>query len=64
MTEKFDLEKWQIDRILRIQARLCSKMGSDSTEQEKLAHKQRLQRLDNLIETVDPDFYQFIKDDE
>lgn len=64
MTETFNLDKWQIDRLLRIEARLCSRMGCDSTDEEKLAHKEKLKRLDNLIETVDPDFYQFIKDDE
>jgi len=61
MTEQ--LKRHQIDRILRIQARMCSNLGKSSTKEERNAVKFRILKLDLLIKKVDKTFFEFIKDD-
>jgi hypothetical protein len=58
-----EIKKIQIDRILRIQSRMCSNLGVSSTKEEKAAVKARIKRLDLLIKKIDKDFFEFIKED-
>lgn len=62
--EQFNLDQYQIDKILRLQCKLCSNMGIDSTKEERLLHKERLRRLDAMIEDIDPFFFDSIKEAE
>ena len=55
--EKFDLQRFQIDRLLRYQARICSNLGIDSTAEEKKQANKTIAVLDRMIRKIDRKFY-------
>lgn len=51
------LHRHQIDRLLKIQMKLCVNLGVDSTVDEKKTANKKIALLDRLIRKVDRKFF-------
>ena len=51
------LARHQIDRLLRIQATICTNLGIDSTKQEKKEADKKIAILDRMIRKIDRTFF-------
>ena len=52
-----ELARHQIDRLLRMQARVCSNLGIDSTKEEKDEAKKKIAVMDRMIYKIDRQFF-------
>lgn len=52
-----ELTRHQIDRLLRMQARLCVNLGIDSTVKEKKEVNKKIAIMDRMIRKADRTFF-------
>ena len=52
-----ELTRHQIDRLLRMQARLCVNLGIDSTVKEKKEANKKIAIMDRMIRKADRTFF-------